>query len=335
MLTRVLAALAALAAVAIVAGVLAVYLLVWRYRLDAVDVREGPVAFEPGTYRAVMEHGGRVRTYLVHVPPGTDPAAPVPLLILLHGGGSNGRVMDDLTGINAIADRERFLVAFPQGVERNWNDGRPDSGSAAAKQGVDDVGFIVALIDDLAGRLPVDKRRVYAAGISNGAIMSNRLACEASDRVAAVGLVAGTAPAGFEAWCAPARAVLLIAFLGRDDPLVPFRGGEISTMLGFGSRGKVVSAAELEAFWSEKDGCGPPNEAPVADVRRDDGSHAVRREWTACRDGSAVVAYEIEGGGHTWPGGKQYLSPLLVGKTNQDLDASELLWEFLRAHQLP
>jgi polyhydroxybutyrate depolymerase len=244
--------------------------------------------------------------------------------------------MDDLTGLTALADREGFLVAFPDAVDKNWNDGRPDVDTTAVEQGVDDVGFLRALVDDVASRLPLDERRVYATGISNGAFMSTRLACEGADWIAAVAPVVGTAPRDFESWCAPARPVAVIAFLGEDDPLVPYEGGKITGPFGFGNRGRVVSAASLEAFWADHNGCGAgPTEAALPDLETGDGSSVVRRSFAECDAGADVVFYHLDGGGHTWPGGKQYLAPLLVGKTNRDIAATELIWQFFAAHPLP
>src|SRR5581483_5554966 len=169
-----------------------------------------------------------------------------------------------------------FLLAFPDGVDKNWNDGRPDVDSKAHKENVDDVGFISALIDDVGAKLPLDSARVYATGISNGAIMSTRLACELAGRIAAVGLVVGTAPQGFQSTCEPGRPVPVIAFLSRDDPLVPFEGGEIRAILGLVKRGRVVGARELQTFWIRNDGCtGAPITEQLPDVNTSDNSTVV------------------------------------------------------------
>jgi polyhydroxybutyrate depolymerase len=244
--------------------------------------------------------------------------------------------MDDLTHINSVADREGFLVAFPQGIGKNWNDGRPDSGSKAQKANVDDVGFIRAVIADISAKLKVDPRRVFATGISNGAIMSNRLACEAADKIAAVALVVGTAPYGLEESCAPGRPVPLMAFLSRDDPLVPYEGGEITALLNFIKRGKVVSADDLEGFWKLNNGCkGSAEVGQLPDRSAADHSTVTRTAQSQCDAGADVVFYRFDGSGHTWPGGKQYLSTWLVGTTNRDIDATELIWGFFAAHPMP
>jgi polyhydroxybutyrate depolymerase len=307
-----------------------------RNRLDAIEITAEAFAAQPGTYRLTLDHGGRERGYIVHLPPQVESGSPLPLLLALHGGGGRASQMDDLTHFTSIADREGFVVVVPDGIDRNWNDGRPDSGSKAADEDIDDVGFLRAVLADVAARVAVDGRRVYATGISNGAIMSNRLACEASDVIAAVGLVVGTAPADFEAWCVPGRPLPVIAFLATGDPLVPYEGGDISAIFGLVKRGKVVSAEELTDFWRRNNGCdGQPEVDDMPDLTRADNSTVERLAWPGCDGDAGVVLYRLDGAGHTWPGGKQYLSPRLVGTTNHDIDASAILWEFFKGQSLP
>lgn len=319
----------------VVIGVVALIAIGSRYRLREMAVSR-PFFAAPGTYEVGLEHGGRQRIYIVHVPPAASAGQPLPLFVALHGGGGHARQMDDLTHLRRIADREGFLLAFPEAVDKNWNDGRSGVGSKAEKENVDDVGYIRAVIEDAAARLPLDRKRVYAAGISNGAIMSSRLACESADSIAAVGLVVGTAPEGFEAWCKPARPVPVIAFLSTGDPLVPFNGGQITAFFPFIKRGRVAGADQLKLFWAERNACtGTQTVDALEDRTRADDSTVIREAFSGCGGGADVVFYRLEGAGHTWPGGKQYLAPLLVGTTNRDIDASELLWQFFAAHPLP
>ena len=128
----------------------------------------------------------------------------------------------------------------------------------------------------------------------------------------------------------------MIAFLGTKDPLVPYDGGEIKALLGLAKRGKVVSADALIGFWAAHNGCDPePVVVEVADRAPKDGSHIVLDAYAACDAGGDVDFYHVEGGGHTWPGGKQYMTHHLVGKTNRDVSASELMWAFFAAHPRP
>jgi polyhydroxybutyrate depolymerase len=302
------------------------WVLVGRYRLSPVEAGEWTPGAGPGTYRIDLSFDGRERYYLLHTPP--PAAGPRPLAIVLHGGGSRPEVMPALTGLLDIANRERFVVVLPAGVEGGWNDGRPDSRQPAGEQNVDDVGFIRAVVEDTSRRVALDRGRVFATGISNGAMMSVRLACDASDLVSMIAPVAGTVAEGFESWCHPERPVAVVAFLGTDDPAVPFEGGELEALFIGRSRGRVVGASAFEAFWSRHNRCGAPvprEELPDLDAA--DGSRASVERFDACAPGGDVRLYVFDGGGHTWPGGRQYLSPWLVGHTNRDIDASEVMWE--------
>jgi polyhydroxybutyrate depolymerase len=252
-----------------------------------------------------------------------------PLVLALHGRQGQGKNQAQLTGFDAVADAGGFIVVYPDGVERSWADGRGTT--PADEQNVDDVGFLTALVDHFIGKFAADRRRVYAAGMSNGAMMSYRLACERADRFAAIAPVAAQMGQRLAERCAPSRPVSVISFVGTADPLVPFEGGEVS-----GDRGPVISAAASRGKWAVFNGCeqGPavtqePDRAPTDETR-------VRREvHGSCREGSEVVFYVVEGGGHAWPGGTRYLREWIIGRTSRDIDASRTAWEFFQRFQLP
>lgn len=136
----------------------------------------------PGT----IIHNGLKRTYWLHIPPPQFAGQLLPLVFALHGGGGSGRKMAGFTGFNRLADREGFMVAYPDGVEKHWNDGRDLARYRAQRENIDDVGFIAHLMDTLEKDYPVDPGRIYVTGASNGALMSYRLACELTDRIAAI-----------------------------------------------------------------------------------------------------------------------------------------------------
>jgi polyhydroxybutyrate depolymerase len=218
---------------------------------------------------------------------------------------------------------------YPDGVDRSWADGRGTT--PADQQGVDDVGFLTALVEHFIGTFRADRRRVYAAGMSNGAMMSYRLACERADTFAAIAPVAGLMGEKLAASCAPSRPVSVITFVGTEDPLMPFQGGQVS-----GDRGPVLSATASRAKWAALNGCqGEPVVSQEPDRASDDGTRIRREAHGSCREGSEVVFFVVEGGGHTWPGGMQYLGKVFIGKTSQDLDASRVAWEFFQHVQLP
>jgi polyhydroxybutyrate depolymerase len=271
-----------------------------------------------GDHRVALEVGGRRRDYVLHVPAGL-PAGPRPLVLELHGGGGTAANIERLTGLQAETDARGWLVARPDGVDRQWNDGRPE-----VRAGIDDVAFLSAVIDDVATRTPLDPARVYATGISNGALMSGRLACELADRIAAVGQVAGTQGVELAVTCRPSRPVSVLVISGTADPLVPYAGGPIGPVLGLGgSRGTVLGAEAYVAAWVARDRAGPPTTTELAP------DTTVSRYRSIV--GSEVVFYRVDGAGHTWPGGRQYLSAALVGATTRTFSASRVIVDFFAA----
>ena len=219
------------------------------------------------------------------------------------------------SGLPAKADEESFVLVTPQGTgdRPHWNFTDFELG------GPDDVSFIRDLLDTLESRLCIDPSRVYATGISNGAAMSVRLACDLADRVAAVGAVAGLY---YPRDCPSTRPVPVIAFHGTDDPVVPFEGGQIAAGLRLSIRPIEESAAD----WAKHDGCGRgPEQERVAESVR-----LVR--YTGCEWEAAVDLYIIEGGGHTWPGAAIDVPPL--GATTHEIVATDLIWAFFEAHPM-
>ena len=232
-----------------------------------------------------LTFGGLPRTYQVHVPAGLD--HPAGLVINLHGAGATGSEQAALTNYDAIADQHGFVVAYPDGIDFSWADGR--GASIPDRQGVDDVGFLVALVDQLSRDYGIAPGRVFATGMSAGAFMATRLACERADVVSAIAPVAGTLGTAFP--CAPSRPVSVMEVHGSADPVVPFGGG---TMLGRGGYSDIVAAPAMAQRWRELDGC----PGPVEDVL----AGAVHRSTaTGCADGTEVAFVQIDGGGHTWP----------------------------------
>jgi polyhydroxybutyrate depolymerase len=284
-------------------------------------------AAERPTPPRTLEAGGLTRTYFLHVPPGLGPD-PAPLVLVFHGGGGNGPGTERLTGFSALADREGFLVAYPEGVARNWNDGREFTGSQAHREHIDDVAFVAAMLDAIARIHPVDPRRVYATGISNGAIFSHYLAARLSARVAAIAPVVGGVADPPDPWFRPEWPVSVLMLQGTTDPLVPYHGGPIA----FG-RGRIIDTDEAARRWATADGAArePVTETLLAGNGKDRCGGA-RSRYAGGRDGSEVVLVRLEGGGHTWPAGAQYLPRTLIGRVCHDFDATVLIWEFFKAH---
>jgi polyhydroxybutyrate depolymerase len=261
------------------------------------------------------------------------PVLPVgaPLVIQLHGGGGNGHGLDRLTRFHTLADQERFAVLSPSGVNRRWNDGRAIRGArpAAPAAGADDVGFIAALIDCVAGWLPVDRRRVYVVGISNGAMMAARLASQIPDRIAAYAQVAATVAIDAPNWWHPDRPVPFINIGGTADPIVPYLGGEVR-----GGRrdrpdlGRVLAVDQWAALLAAHNhSIGPETHALPPDLSV--------RTWRGQTPQGDLEFWRVDGGGHTWPGGIQYLPARIIGTTSATFDATTAIWRFFQPRALP
>lgn len=271
---------------------------------------------EPGQTAHTLYFDDRERRYLLYVPDSYAPDQPAPLVLSLHGFSSNPTQQADYSQWNPVADAHGLIVAYPQGtgIPLRWNSGLNLSGKV-----VDDVAFLNALIDHLGQSLCVDTTRVYATGLSNGGGMSNRLACELADRITAIGGVAGAY--ALPNTCEPSRPVPVIAFHGTNDRIVPYEGNE---ELG----AALPGVREWAAGWAARNGCADEPEA-LPEIGAVSGI-----EYIGCEANASVILYTIEGGGHTWPGGERQLA-FVVGSTNRDINASEIMWDFFQQHTLP
>jgi polyhydroxybutyrate depolymerase len=283
--------------------------------------RDAP-ALQPGAQLRTLQIGSVQRSYILHAPPGLDPARPAAVVLVFHGGGGNAENADQVTEFSSQADQSGFLAVYPNGSGRlgerllTWNGGA--CCGYAAEQDSDDVGFVRSILDDLRGLAQLDETRVYAAGMSNGAIFAYRLACDMSETFAAIAPVAGTM--NYEA-CQPSASVSILHIHGLDDRRLPYEGGIGSESLTGVS---YASAEDSLAFWRDFDEC--PASAAVQES-----GEIVHSAYGPCRDGTAVELITIAGGGHAWPGGP---GPAWPGgdQPTRDLDATRLIWEFFAAH---
>jgi polyhydroxybutyrate depolymerase len=291
-------------------------------------------AAEGESFDRTIESGGMERTYRLYVPAKYQKGKPAPLVFVFHGGGGDIDKAEKL-GFNALADREGFLVAYPLAYQKNWNDGRGGKTIRSQQENIDDIGFVVAMIDEISKKHSVDPRRIYATGPSNGGFISNRIGAELSDRFAAIApVIGGMAPAVYESF-KPSDPVSVLIMQGTDDPLVLFAGGDVQ--LKFLpqrlDRGKNVDTCATVMKWVEHNGCNPvPVITELPNKATDDGSFVILNSYSGGRKGTEVLFYTIDGGGHTWPGGSQYLPERMIGRVNRDIDATEVIWEFFKSH---
>jgi polyhydroxybutyrate depolymerase len=245
------------------------------------------------------------RTYRVHLPPGYQPDLPLPLVVAIHGGGtSTGDAFAEYTGLEDAVEARGWIVVFPDGLR--WEDGARTAWNAgnccqpAAELGVDDVGFIDALLDELTADLAVDPTRIYVTGASSGANLAHRLACELADRLAAVAPVAGVIDD--TATCDPGRAVPMLIIHGRADRHAPFAGG--SDLVP----GDWPSVADATGRWRAINRC-------IGPAQRTSTTLVIRDRWSTCSPEGEVRLDAVVGFPHRWPGtyvGDQYLATPVV-----------------------
>lgn len=301
-----LIALAATVVIGLVGGV------VYASNHASQTTQTGAAASELGTSIVV---GNLTRAYTVHLPAGHTDLHGLPILFAFHGGLGTDTGMDKLTDLDTVADSDGFAVVFPQGVDRSWNDGRGNT--PAQREGVDDVAFVSALIDRFVG-LGADPSRIYATGISNGAMFTEYLGCQLAGRLAGIAPVSGPMPTLDAPACHPAKPLKVMLIEGNADPIVPYNGGQVDGRDGGGS---VISAPATASYWRTVDGCTATEQTNLPSVAND-GTQVQVSTATGCAAGSAVQFLTVVGGGHTWPGGWQYLPALIVGKTTRQFDAS-------------
>jgi polyhydroxybutyrate depolymerase len=282
----------------------------------------------PGDHERSIRMGDTVRTYLVHVPPQYDPRRPMPLVLALHGAWTDAQIHVRFCGLSGKADKAGFIAVYPNGTGIGqllfWNSGMVRFPAGQGQP--DDVAFIAKTLDDLETVLNVDRRRVYATGMSNGGMMCYRLAAELSERIAAIGVVGGTLSLDK---VAPKRPVPVIHFHGTDDTFVPYNGlnGEARKFLTFKSVDDTIRA------WAEADGCPKQPKVEKLPDRAHDGTSISRKTYGPGKAGSEVVLWTIQGGGHTWPGRDPVIK--FLGKSTRQISANDLLWEFFEKHPLP
>jgi polyhydroxybutyrate depolymerase len=256
-----------------------------------------------GTHAEQLTSGGQTRQYWLHVPPAYQPGQLIPLVLGFHGNGGRADQFESYSGFSALADRAGFIAAYPQGLGNpaSWN-----TGPGAANE---DVQFVRDLLDHLETRCSIDPARIYAIGHSRGGGLANRLACNLSERIAAIGPVSGAYQDGDV--CSPLRPVPVVAIHGFDDPVVPYNGFPSGGVPGaYFIIGTPIP--QWASAWAQRNGC---STKPSVVMQTDKLSE---QQWGTCQNGADVVLYTLKGWGHNWP--------------VEEFGAAQVIWDFLAQH---
>jgi len=255
---------------------------------------------------------GLNRDYLTYVPASIASGTPAPLVFVLHGFTQTAQGVMQYSNFNEVAESEGFIVVYPNGVNLSWNVGFSSSG-------VNDVGFLNALIDTLDNKYPVNLDRVYACGMSNGGFMSYLLACELGHRITAIASVAGSMTSFNFNDCHPKRAVPVMEIHGTSDLIVNYNGAT-----------GIKSIAEVIAYWVAQNGCPSQPQVTMLPDLENEGSRIERMTYEPCANNGEVTLLKVINGGHTWPGS----SDSGFGNTNRDIHASREIWNFFNQFNL-
>jgi polyhydroxybutyrate depolymerase len=265
-----------------------------------------------------VEVNGAQRKFLLVIPGDYKTGLPVPLVFDFHGTGSNPKRQIVYSDFANLAGGEGFLLVAPVGVYSNG--GRPSWNAPGDPTGVDDIAFVKSIIEAVATDYPIDRKRIYATGMSGGGRMSSRIGCDLAEVFAAIAPVAGVQ---FLDNCSPARAIPVLIFHGKKDAVNSYVHNVVSPP--YWKHGVEYSVNK----WVENNGCDrEPDSDRISDV-------VTKLSWSGCNSNADVVFYRIDNGGHTWPGSPVILTTSWSGKTNTDIVASDLIWAFFKAHPLP
>jgi polyhydroxybutyrate depolymerase len=275
--------------------------------------------------------GGFQRTVTVFVPDRlANSSHPLPAVIVLHGALQTGAIIRRQMHIDEVAERQGFVVAYPDGLRRGWNDGRIDQLRQRGAVGhADDVAFLKAVVAKLTRQGLVNPAHIYLTGVSNGGMMSFRMACDAPQLFDGIAPIIANLPSDIADTCRPRRPTPMLIINGTDDPLVPWQGGGV----GFGGRrGAVLSTDETLAAWRRFNACS--DQAVRSNVPHKDNGDPSRAEvvlYDHCRSGAPVALVRIKGGGHRIPGREDHPHPWidrLLGFQNHDLETAQVVWDF-------
>ena len=303
-------------------------------RLDRVP-RIGSAAQLPGGgpgYESILI-GASLRTFMRYTPNSVLVSGKrAAVVFALHGAKGRAGKLQPYLGLNAVADKEGFIVVYPQGIDDVWNDGREnDDRGAKVLSAADDVKFLDLLADSLVASGVADPSRLYLAGVSNGGFMTMRMACAKSAKFAAFATVVASFPQAGRTDCKPGRPVALLMINGTEDALVRYDGGE--SRIGVKGNLPVPDAAR---FFADLDGCTSVTDFAIDKRDASDPTSVSQRLWTGCKDAASVALYTVTGGGHQAPATGKVSGGIILewalGTRSRQLDTAETLWGFFKRY---
>ncbi len=304
---------------------------------ETLKDNENGFVFGPGDYKFDINQNNLERYYLVHVPKSYDGMSQVPVIFVFHGGGSNTTNVKKTSEFDSLSDKENFIVVYPQGIvdpanntnAGTWNTG-PFGGGYSFENDVNDIEFFDLILDEIKNNFFINENKIYATGISMGGMISYRLACQRSNKIAAIAPIAATITLNLDD-CDMTNPVSVLHFHGTSDKFIPFFGGDsdasLPKILVIG--GNYLPVDDAINFVNEKNNC---DSSPVNYFEEND---VTCKKFENCSNYKLVAICVIEDGGHTWPGSKEsiLLKPVL-GKTTNTINATKEIWDFFKQFSL-
>ena len=275
---------------------------------------------------SVVKVGNINRYYLPQVPDKCLQQA-CAVVFVFHGGMGTAEQIEKHSGFTDLANKEGFIVIYPNGLNKQWNDGRKGQ-----NEDVDDMAFLDKLLQEIKIKYKVDDKKIFSTGMSNGGLFSFRLACERSKVFAAIAPVAANHSVGVVDKCKPEQPVSVLNIVGTDDKVVPYKGGTISVLLGIRKRGQVLSSDESIKTWVTLYSCkNQPVVSIVDQIKDDKTSVQIEKYAEQCKGLTQVVRMTVVGGSHAWPGRPPNHRGIFHKViTSMEIDATQEIWNFFK-----
>ena len=289
-----------------------------------------PPEIPPGPKQIQIEHDNYIRNVTYHIPKKLRKRRRS-LILCLHAAEETTESFARITrkGFNRLSESNNFIVAYPEALNQYWNDAREDSISLSHFEEIDDVGFIEKVVDYAIDSFRIDPTRVYVTGLSEGGLMTMRLACEIPVKFKGFATVAASLSLDQLVDCRADTAISIMAINGTKDPILPYDGGQIT--IDNELQGSVLPIEDAIKFWLGESKCGEKSVTrDIPNVDTFDETRSEKISYTDCKYGNKIVLVRVNGGGHTWPGGRQYEGQRNIGKTSKDFDAAGEIWKFFK-----